>query len=311
MLKLYSKALKAKTVQEIDSIAQQIHGHLLSTHRSLFERNYTHFSSTLIQSVINQYTVNYWVGGVDHTISSEGFLIYVLASTVFLIFNETNEDREFFMMSLSLYVFSKPSFIDMTIKSFPYVGKHARTAKTVAISMAQVLWNQRMFKSVTHSALDTISRHVTVAAVNFLYIFMRRKTKKWPFYIRLPLNFAMSLVFGRANEKVSTIGVKQFLTNEVYSVANFFIKEKKTEKLPISVEIPDSLRCEICHDLLVAPRTVESHYFVCKECIDDWLQYSNMNPKSGLPLNKGEIKRNVPMEVLIKKFYDIATNQDQ
>lgn len=310
MLKLYSKAFKAKTIPEIDSVAQEIHDHLLSSQLSHFERIHSHFSSTILPSTLNQLSVNYWINGKNHNISAEGYLLYVLSSSIYLMRKiNSNEDKKFFISSLTFYIFSQPSYLHKLISSIPYVNEHATAAATVFSSMVQVYSNQAAFKSVTSGFLDAVSRHLLVSGLNFLYIGLRNKTRNLPSYLRLPINICMSMAFGHVNEKISTIGVKQYAVDIVDNIIGFFVKRTKIDRLPIdcNVEIPDSMKCEICHDLLVEPISVESQCFVCKECLDEWLKISDTNPKSGLPLKKDEIRRNIPMEFLVKNFYDIAT----
>ena len=310
MLKLYSKAISAKTEKEIDETAQEIRNYLLSVQRTHFARDKPHFSLTYPTMLVNQNTIAFHSVGKTHTPNATAALLYILVSTLYNTTETTKDDRSFFLASLTINFFFPTTIVPSILKSLSVPESKIPNFSLVALSGIQVFSYQHIFKTINSNSLDLISRYVSVTVINFLQRFIIEKTRNLNQFLRLIINFSVQLITASLVQKISTVGIMQLITDTVESVLNFYIEEEEMERLPddVDFEIPSSIECNICHSLLVKP-VVVSNNFYCKECMDMWLRERDLDPMSGLPINHDEIKRNIPMEKLVKNYYNIIVKK--
>ena len=311
MLKLYSKALSAKTYKEIDETAQELRNYLLSVQRTHFARDKPHFSNTYPTMVINQNTIGKFSLGIEPMRTPTSTLFYVLTSALYNIDETTKDDRSFFLTSLTINFFAPSNIIPKLLRAFSVPESKIPDFHLIALSGIQVYSYQHIFKTINANVFDLISRYVSVTLINFMqrYAIVQTRNIRSPI-IKMAIVFITNFVTATLIQKISTVGIPQLITDTVEAFLNLYIGEAEMDRLPddLDMDIPSSIQCIICRGLLVQP-VVVSNNFYCKECLDRWMKDNDLDPMTGLPINHEEIKRNIPMEQLVKTYYDLKMKE--
>ena len=311
MLKLYSKALNSKTLKEIDETAQELRNYLLTVQRTHFARDKPHFSKTYPTMVINQFTIGKHCLGIEPIRTPTSTLIYVLFSTLYNIDETTKDDRSFYLTSLTINFFAPSNIIPRLLRSLSVPESQIPDFHLIALSGIQVYSYQHIFKTINANMLDLFSRYVSVTLLNFLQRTIILKSRKINSYLlRMMISLGTSLALATLNQKIATVGIPQLIADSIEAFLNFYVGDAEMERLPddLDMDVPTSIQCVICRGLLVQP-VVVSNNFYCKECLERWMKDNDLDPMTGLPINHDEIKRNIPMEQLVKNYYDLKMKE--
>jgi hypothetical protein len=85
----------------------------------------------------------------------------------------------------------------------------------------------------------------------------------------------------------------------------FDLVRKELEELPESCEIPESLACPICSQVLQNPVVVLG-WLVCEDCLRRWMSVRARHPCTGEPISAELVEQSVLMTIVADKWHGLA-----
>jgi hypothetical protein len=80
------------------------------------------------------------------------------------------------------------------------------------------------------------------------------------------------------------------------------------EELPPTYEIPDSLACPICRQVLRNPVVVLG-WIICEDCLWRWMDAHARHPCTGEPISADLVEQSVLMTIVADKWHGLALRE--
>ena len=181
-------------------------------------------------------------------------------------------------------------------------------------SFLQVFLLRKTCGFYTHSLVNFTTSVVSIATINYVVnIFAEKLSKRIGFVSKGFLCQVLGLFVGPLIHQIGLYGVRNGIVKIVDSI--FFHFYKKLYPTPIKLDfepenIPDSMICPICNDLITEPLEIDGFLF-CRECIDHWVAQSDrpLHPATGMPMVVDAILPNTPMNYVISKYKKILQDE--
>ena len=169
----------------------------------------------------------------------------------------------------------------------------------------------------SHSLVNFATSVLAIMGLNIVSTSITKKILK---SLNLSSQYNTSLITTLVNLTLFPIAHYIGLYGVRYSIVKFFdslflqyYKKHYRETTNLNFEpdeVPDSMKCPICNDLLTEPQEIDGFLF-CKECLYHWatLYDKPLHPATGLPMVIDSIKPNTPMLYVMAKYKKILQDE--
>ena len=96
----------------------------------------------------------------------------------------------------------------------------------------------------------------------------------------------------------------------IEGVASYALKlfRKKLPELPIDVDTPPELECNICHELLNDPVEVSGTFF-CRDCLVRWMRINSVHPVTSLNISADMVSKSFVMSHVAYKYHALCVRE--
>jgi len=206
------------------------------------------------------------------------------------------------------YAFSFIPYSGYLTSTLNYLGVSSWMIKPISsgvYSAAQVYALRKTHGFHTKSVMDFILTTSLVSGVHFLSsLITKRIMNYFPIIPPRLIGFVTCGISSVIVQRFSIYGITDGLNWMKEKVLAFFIKYlcKEQPDLPIEADIPQQLKCSICHDLLKDPVESLGFYF-CGPCMREWLtKGSQSHPMTGESLSDEMLSKSAVMSMIVNRY---------
>ena len=175
-------------------------------------------------------------------------------------------------------------------------------------SLGQVLSLRLMHGFSSKSLVNILSSAAAITLIHYGSYCQVRALHDYFGFIQPPF-LALPIVYLTRDivQRIAIFGISNTFNYLVELAASTWIKFRhpgKPDPVPVDFEIPQSMTCPICHEMLVNP--VESlGFFFCEDCLYKWVNGNNTHPSTGEPISYENINKSVEMTAIITQYRKI------
>ncbi|KAH0788446.1 hypothetical protein GPJ56_007637 [Histomonas meleagridis] len=236
-------------------------------------------------------------------------IILSLELPISMFFLESNSMR---LMTSSTLLMNSLPFGQQFNKFFDHIGvpqNYINSSILGLYSAGFVYLQQRKINNPEPlSPLTFVTRSISIFGLFTFGDFLTSKLHQLlPFLPEWVLTAVTSRVISDAAEYISRIGIYETISYLVENVFAFFsyLMSPTLPQLPIEVDVPNSLACPICHELLTDPKELLGFFF-CANCLDNWLSNHSKHPYTGEDVQIGMSQHSMIMNQIARKWQKLT-----
>jgi hypothetical protein len=219
------------------------------------------------------------------------------------------QPRAIFDFMLSIYPWKR--FLLSALRGFGLSTDQEYIATAIAGALLQVLSIQ-----ISHGQpLKIVGITSKTALISLLYhwnamLIERFLRKILPFVPTIGWTWILGQIFDSGIQRFVRFGLVSTCTWLAEKVVKQVMKiwMPPLPDLPTTVQIPPSLECPICHDLLRNPVVVLGHFF-CEDCLGHWLESHVTHPYTAEPMSAEMVEQSVLMSQVVYKWHRLALEE--
>ena len=307
MLKFLSKVYIGSDKESLEKLADAVASEALKKTNELRKRHIKtlSLSSTLTLFETVQFLAQHFETSTRNIIRTS---MSVIASS--LLFSQRYEPEILTKTLFNDVLYSFP-IVKILERTFIYSGvpsKYLTYSIFGFYSFGQVLSLRFMHGFHSKSLIDIIISSSVVAFIHYcsyceIHALREHLSFIPPSFLGIPVVYLTRDIV----QRVAVFGVSNTINYLIELAVSTWLKIRhpgKPDPVPEDFEIPASMTCPICHDMLVNP--VESlGFFFCEDCLYKWVNENHTHPSTGEPISNENITKSVEMASIITQYRKI------
>lgn len=310
MLKLFAKSLKAHSKESLILLANEIDA-------DAKKKSHDDFEPKIPTDVFTQLITNFEFGTIVQQVYGAEFPLSAINEVFFFIGmsnigTKLHEDsiKVITLLAGVFTTFPTKSIIEKLILSTGIPPKYLDFATLTFYSTLQVLSVKLTQGFRTRSIVDFTATVGVVGLSAYLTRILTKTIHKYAFFIpEYFISLGLGILFGGTIHKFSLHGIQTGMNGILDSIVRMFCFRKLNNPTQIPNdynidELPGSMICPICHDLINDPVELNGFFF-CKSCLFEWVDQRKdvkLHPVTGKPMSVESIVPNVPMNIVTMKY---------
>lgn len=312
---LIIKSIKASTKADLESIANEIITNARHGAKNVRQFNLKNYQSAQIMTAVD--TASFSVDSCG-LFKANGFDLISYISLLPLLAATTSSEitpRFYF----SAFVASLPMYdhVKYLLTSFGVPEQYLKVTILGVYSTTEVLAIRSLQGFSSKSIFDILSSSAAIAGIFYSNQVLVRLLRKYLFFIPVTIiSSVLSYGSSKLVHHIGLYGVKSGISLLFETTANLILKKQTMNppELPLEADddVPDSMKCSICHDLMNDP--VESlGFFCCEKCMSSWLHSNNqmIHPVTAEEISLDNVERNIAMNITTVKFRKLLVEEHQ